>query len=94
MNTEPAVVEQLKKRLDEHADWGKRIEQFVPDYEKLKPADVASLAESKLWKLWSGNWFASTGTPGLPTPNANQWQELRNMTALLADRTKSLGERF
>jgi hypothetical protein len=97
MNTEQ-VMEQLKNKFKEPAEWstewGNRIEQFVPDYEKLKPDDVASLAEGKLWKLWCGSWFAETGTPGLPKPNTKQWQDLRNMTALLADRTKSLGERY
>ena len=96
MKTEVERIKDLRDRLDQpwSGEWGKRIDQFAPEYRKLQPADVARLGEDTLWKLWAADWFAKTGTPGLPTPDAKQWEGLRKMTALLADRSKPLGERF
>lgn len=94
MKTEAQIIKELRDRLDQSSEWGSRIDQFVPDYENVQPADVIKLSQDKLWKLWAANWFANTGTPGLPTPEVKQWDGLRKMTALLADRSKPLGERF
>jgi hypothetical protein len=94
MKIEPETLSQLRDLLDQHSDWGQRIEQFVADYGQLKPAQVPSLPEEKLRKLWWAASFAETGSFGLSKPNANQLRGLRNMTSLLADRSKSLGDRF
>jgi len=94
MRIEPETTTQLRKLLDEHTDWGQRIEQFVADYGQLKPAQVPSLPEENLRKLWWAVSFAETGSFGLSKPTGNQLRGLRTMTTLLADRSKSLGVRF
>jgi hypothetical protein len=94
MTIESNTLRRLREHLDEAADWGQRIEQFVADYGQLKPANVPSLSKEELKKLWWASPFAETGSFGLSEPNPNQLQGLRTMTSLLADRSKSLGDRF
>ena len=94
MNNEAGIVSQLKSRLEGGTAWGKHIEEFVASYGNLNPPDVAELQTEHLWKLWTASKFAETGTPGLPTPTEEQWEGLREMTRLLCDRSKLVGERF
>jgi predicted RNA-binding protein with PUA-like domain len=95
MKNEAQLIQVVKEYLKNATDWRDRIEKFAPNFEKLQFGDVATLPEEKLWKLWSGSWFANTGTFDVPKPTTPQkWGHLRAVTALLADRTKSLGERF
>jgi predicted RNA-binding protein with PUA-like domain len=93
MKIEPETLKRLRDLLDESAGWGQRIEKIVADYGQLKPNQVPSLSETKLRGLWSAQGFARAGYE-LSRPDANQLQGLRTMTSLLADRRKSLGDRF
>lgn len=93
-NGEAEIVSQLKARLQGGAAWGKHIEEFVASYGDINPADVAGLQTEQLWKLWTASKFAETGTPGLPTPTADQWDGVREMTRLLCDRSQASGARF
>jgi hypothetical protein len=93
MKIDPETLKRLRDLLDESADWGQRIEQYAADYGQLKPNQVQLLPEVKLRGLWSAQGFANVRYE-FPRINANQLQGLRTMTALLADRSKSLGDRF
>jgi len=95
MNIEPETLKKLVNYLDgpSGTEWGHDIEKFAPDYGKLRPKHVPKLADEKLRRLWSAQWFARVHYE-FPRPNASQWKGLRSMTALLVDRTKPLGDRF
>ena len=95
MNIEPETLKKLVNYLDgpTGTEWGHGIEKFAPDYGKLRPKHVPTLADEKLWRLWSAPWFALVRYD-FPRPNASQLKGLRSMTALLVDRTKPLGDRF
>lgn len=58
MKIEPETLKRLRNLLDDHSDWGQRIEQFVADYGQLKPDQVPSLSENKLRGLWWAQGFA------------------------------------
>jgi hypothetical protein len=87
-------VSQLRARLAQGVPWTKDIEEFAAAFGNLNPDQVAQLPNEQLWKLWTATKFAQTGTPGLPTPNADQWSGIRRMTQLLCNRSQPLGERF
>jgi predicted RNA-binding protein with PUA-like domain len=95
MKTEAELTAELKEQLATYQDWGGRIEELLREYGQTTPEDVQGMEREKLWKLWSSTDLAQTGTHTLPSPkNDEQWEGLRQMTAILADRTKPLGDRF
>ena len=82
-------------KVKEHAEWGDSIDEFIGQFAGLKPADARKMEEEALYKMWIASNFAETGTHHQPRPkDAAQWKCLREMTALLADRSQPLGERF
>jgi hypothetical protein len=93
-STSADLVRQLKARLEQGVPWSKDVEEYAATFAHLEPADVDTLENEKLWRLWTASKFAQTGTPGLPTPSAQQWEGLRKMTRLLCVRGQALGVRF
>jgi predicted RNA-binding protein with PUA-like domain len=94
MKTEAELTKELKERLAQGQGWGSGIEELAHQYEQTTPQDVQGMDKEKLWKLWSSTDLTGAG-PNLPHPKSDkQWKTLRRMTVLLADKTKSLGERF
>jgi len=86
-----AILEQVKG----DPKWPKNIEEFLRQFSKLTPEDAHKISKVDLWKLWTASRFAEAGVFGQPRPkNDAQWNCLRDMTALLADRGQPLGQRF
>jgi predicted RNA-binding protein with PUA-like domain len=95
MKTEAQIEEILKKKLVEAQGWDANIEELVKEYGSASPSDIQKMDNDKIWKIWSTANFAETGTHHLPRPkNQAQWDGLREMTAILADKSKALGDRF
>ena len=86
----------ILQKIKDNYDYRKNIEEFLSQFSKLTPEDARKIEEDDLYKLWTASRFASTGAaPNLPRPkNTSQWKCLREMTALLADRRRPLGERL
>jgi predicted RNA-binding protein with PUA-like domain len=95
MKSETELISYIEQRLIDWADWGRRIEAYAKEFGTVTSADVASMDEEKIWRLWKCSGFAETGTFDVPKPTSEEgWQQLRDVTSILADRSKSVGERF
>ena len=95
-NHAPQFAEDILQKIKDNHDYRKNIEEFLSQFSKLTPEDARKIEEDDLFKLWTASRFASTGpspTPSRPE-NTSQWKCLREMTALLADRMRPLGERL
>lgn len=90
------MVDRLRSLVAERAGWREGARAFINQFGNLEPAGVEGLAREDLWKLWAGSKaFASTGVPSVPKPESEeQWRSLRELTTLLADRSRSPGQRF
>jgi predicted RNA-binding protein with PUA-like domain len=92
---EQEIAASIRNKLKDEKKWAAGIEKVLGEFSSLTPADVQELEENALYRLWSASSFAETGCHNQPRPkNAAQWKCLRDMTALLADRSRPLGERF
>ena len=95
-NTTPKFAYDILQKIKDKHDYRQNIEKVLRQFSKLTPEDARKIEEDDLYKLWTASRFASTGpSPALPRPkNTSQWKCLREMTALLADRRRPLGERL
>jgi hypothetical protein len=96
-NTTPKFADDIiLQKIKKNHDYRKRIEKILRQFSKLTPEDARKIEEDDLYKLWTASRFAGIGAaPSLPRPeNTSQWKCLREMTALLADRRRPLGERL
>lgn len=97
MNSKPAsgLEAQVLAKIKENQEWHESIELTLDKFSKLSPADAYKINEDDLYRLWIANRFANTGAYNQPRPkNDSQWKCLREMTAILADHNRPLGERF
>src|SRR2546430_343303 len=95
MKTEAQITEILKERIAAAQSWDASIEELVKEYGSASPSDIQKMDNERIWKVWSTANFAETGTHHLPRPkNQAQWDGLRQMTAILADKSKLPGDRF
>jgi predicted RNA-binding protein with PUA-like domain len=85
----------ILKKIKDHHEWRENIGEILLKFSKLTPEDAHKMEEDDLYKLWMAYLFAETGVYNQPRPkSASQWKCLREMTAILADHKRPLGERF
>ena len=95
-NHAPKFADDILQKIKDNHDYRKKIEKILRQFSKLTPEDARKIEEDALYQLWTASSFASTGAaPNQPRPkDTSQWKCLREMTALLADRRRPLGERL